>query len=220
MGKELYVKDDETLTYKIYKNIYKRLDNFLFVFFAVAAVIAVVWCLCNSHRTLKAERLKNAQLIETVDSLKTKIEEYGLDTLTGKLILVTAEECGPVDDSLLWAFVQMIDPWYPEYIMAQAIVESGCGTSDVYKDNNNLFGMREARRRKTTADVDPKNPRSYARYKNWKLSVIDRIQWEIFRFREDKPSEDKYLNSLCTYAEDPEYISKIRSTAARYKKKR
>jgi uncharacterized FlgJ-related protein len=59
---------------------------------------------------------------------------------------------------------------YKDIILAQAILETGWFTSDNYVINNNLFGMRRAFSRATTADS---TINGYSHYPNWQSSVID-----------------------------------------------
>jgi hypothetical protein len=57
-----------------------------------------------------------------------------------------------------------------DIIIAQAVLETGWFTSENCKKNNNIFGMRKAYSRMTTADmvID-----GYSHYPNWRQSVID-----------------------------------------------
>ena len=59
---------------------------------------------------------------------------------------------------------------YPDVVFAQAILESGAFSSKVYKNNNNLFGMRMPNKRITLA-VGQKY--GYAVYEYWQESVAD-----------------------------------------------
>jgi len=67
---------------------------------------------------------------------------------------------------------------HPEIAVAQALLESGHFTSDVFKFNNNLFGMRFPRQRRTTAI---KENLRHASYKNWVESVKDYKLWQEAR---------------------------------------
>jgi hypothetical protein len=101
----------------------------------------------------------------------------------------------------VWEFIQRCNTWYPDIIMAQAVQESGCGKSAVAKRCNNLFGMTKPQSRKLRCDINRRNTSEmYAEYHNWKMSVIDRILWErwIFRNTEGKPTRDVYLCKVGT----------------------
>ena len=64
---------------------------------------------------------------------------------------------------------------YPDIVMAQAKIESGHFTSAIFKENNNLFGMKLPAQRKTTAIG--KN-RGHAKYETWQDSVKDYKIWQ------------------------------------------
>jgi hypothetical protein len=64
-------------------------------------------------------------------------------------------------------------------ILAQAKFESGNFTSAVYKRNNNPFGMRLAKVRKTVNAGDPDKDQ-YANYTSIEQSVQDLILWHEY----------------------------------------
>jgi hypothetical protein len=59
---------------------------------------------------------------------------------------------------------------HKDVVVAQAVLESGWFKSKNCVRNNNLFGMRRAYTRTTTADS---TIGGFAHYSNWRLSVID-----------------------------------------------
>ena len=94
---------------------------------------------------------------------------------------------------------------HPDIVMAQAIIESGNFKSKIFKENNNLFGMKMPEYRKTTAiGIN----RGHAVYRNWRESVIDYALWQGKRARYQTTSQ--YLRRLRSYAADPNYITKIK----------
>jgi hypothetical protein len=94
---------------------------------------------------------------------------------------------------------------HPDIVMAQAIIESGNFKSNIFKENNNLFGMKMPEYRKTTAiGIN----RGHAVYRNWRESVIDYALWQGKRARYS--TTNQYLRRLRSYAADPNYISKIK----------
>ena len=97
---------------------------------------------------------------------------------------------------------------YPYIVLAQAKLESSNFTSKIFKENNNMLGMRKARQRVTTAQSE-KN--TYAYYKNWEDGVYDICFWQNTVIN-DIVNEDQYFQKLQErYAEDPEYVSKLKS---------
>ena len=94
---------------------------------------------------------------------------------------------------------------HPDIVIAQAIIESGNFKSNIFKENNNLFGMKMPEYRKTTAiGIN----RGHAVYRNWRESVIDYALWQGKRARYQTKSQ--YLRRLRSYATDPNYITKIK----------
>lgn len=77
---------------------------------------------------------------------------------------------------------------YKEIILAQAMIESGHYKSPVFKEGRNLFGLREARARITTAKGTVLN---HAEYDSWKESVLDRLIYEVKYL--DKLNRSQYL---------------------------
>jgi hypothetical protein len=96
---------------------------------------------------------------------------------------------------------------YPYIVLAQAKLESGNFTSKIFKQNNNMFGMRKARRRITSSQSE-KN--TYAYYDSWKECIYDMGMWQN-TFVCNVSSEDGYFRILQEkYAEDSTYVSKLR----------
>lgn len=91
---------------------------------------------------------------------------------------------------------------YPHIVMAQAIIESGHFESNIFRSNHNLFGMKEARQRVTTARGTNLN---HAYYDNWKESVLDYAMFQAAYLR-DLKTEAAYLLYLDrNYAMAPNY---------------
>lgn len=96
---------------------------------------------------------------------------------------------------------------YPDIVMAQAKIETGHFTSRVFKENNNLFGMRLPRQRSTTATGEQYN---HARYTSWMQSVIDYKLWQD-RVLTKVKSRRAYLRYLHkNYAENKQYVKLIK----------
>ena len=112
-------------------------------------------------------------------------------------------------DSTAYAFIVDNEIQHPEIVLAQMKIESGNYQSGIAKKNNNYFGMRHPAQR-LTVSLGQKN--GYARYRNWAYSVIDYGLWQR-KYAYDL-TEDEYLTKLSnTYAEDPNYVSKVKNIA-------
>lgn len=96
---------------------------------------------------------------------------------------------------------------YPDIVYAQAKLETGHFSSDIFNSNNNLFGMKAAKNRPYSY-TGVKN--GFADYENgWRYSIIDYALYQSSYMR--KLSRDQYLNYLQrNYVKgDPNYKKKI-----------
>jgi flagellum-specific peptidoglycan hydrolase FlgJ len=97
---------------------------------------------------------------------------------------------------------------FPDIALAQAVLESGNFSSKIAKKNNNLFGMRMPKIRKTTAIGQRYG---YAKYNNWKDSIKDYKLWQdviLKKYPNMTRSQYKsYINRV--YSTGKNYISKI-----------
>lgn len=103
---------------------------------------------------------------------------------------------------------------HPQIVYAQALLETGEFTSVIFKENNNLFGMKYVQdfgtkyTRPTTA-VGSKY--GHAIYEHWKKSVDDYQLWQQMFKRTPTEKEDEYFTLLKNkYAEDSRYVSHLK----------
>ena len=163
-------------------------------------------------------RNENEMLLTQIDELSAFCVDEKINGALGKFIRISGNGGTPTIDSI-YSVLECVDAWYPDYIVAQAILESATFTSDVFKENNNLFGMRPVSRRSTTQTGKKTDKPTYGHYKNWQLCVLDRVLWDMFRFKE-MPTIEEYEKAIMQYAEDTEYISKIRKVMTDNEKKK
>ena len=98
---------------------------------------------------------------------------------------------------------------HPEIVLKQALLESGHFTSALYRTNNNLFGMKRARQRETTATGQK---RGYATYTHWSLSLKDYRLMQMYYEKKGQSMRDYYAFLLTIgYAQDKKYIEKLKS---------
>jgi hypothetical protein len=103
---------------------------------------------------------------------------------------------------------------FPYIPMAQSILETGFWKSDIFLENHNLFGMKEARARISTASGTNKN---HAHYNSWRESIYDYAFYQC-RYLPKIQSEDEYFAYLgASYAEDTSYINKVKQIIEREK---
>ena len=92
-------------------------------------------------------------------------------------------------------------------IIAQARLESGNYTSRIFRESNNLFGMRHPRVRPT---VSLGSKYHHAVYEHWTASVDDYLLWLDYT----KWNKDKCIFSHLIakrYAQDKHYIVKLKN---------
>lgn len=174
----------------------------------------------NLHLKHKSTVCENAMV---TDSLKSVIEEKTRrDSFMHVCYEVLTTTATSVNHDRIWEFIQKCDPWYPDIIMMQAVQESGCGKSDVGKRCNNLFGMTKPQSRKWRCDKNRLNKEQFAEYEDWRYSVIDRILWErwTFRNRKVKPTIEEYMSAIDNVynTETAGYADHIYKNAEKYRK--
>jgi uncharacterized FlgJ-related protein len=97
---------------------------------------------------------------------------------------------------------------FPDIVLAQARLETGAYKSKIFRENHNLFGMKEASRRINTAVGTQYN---HAYYEHWRESVYDYAFYQC-RYFGSVSSESQYISSLGqSYAEDPDYVQKLKN---------
>ena len=105
---------------------------------------------------------------------------------------------------------------FPYIVYAQALLETGEFKSKMFVENHNLFGMKEANKRINTAR-GTQNEHAY--YNNWENSLIDYALYSA-TYLYSLDNEDDYLNYLGQYyAEDQQYVSKLKEVIVREKLK-
>jgi len=92
---------------------------------------------------------------------------------------------------------------YPDVAFAQATWETGHFSSPIFKENNNLFGMKLAHQRKTTAIGQN---RGHAKYANWQDSVKDYKLWQDSNGMSNLP-KNQYITKLSDiYCSPPDCV--------------
>jgi len=95
----------------------------------------------------------------------------------------------------------------PHIVMAQSIIETGHWNSKVFKENHNLFGMKQANVRINTASGTQNN---HAYYETWMESIYDYAFYQC-RYLSGLRTEAEYYAYLgASYAEDPNYINVVK----------
>ena len=98
----------------------------------------------------------------------------------------------------LYATLEHYGVKFPKIVMAQALLETGYFTSNVCLQNNNLFGLRRP------------SDGSYYIFNSWEESV--KAYRDYVQYKYKKGNYYDFLNRI-GYAEDKEYIGKVRRIA-------
>ena len=103
---------------------------------------------------------------------------------------------------------------FPHIVLAQAKIESANFKSNIFFENNNLFGMKQARLRSSLASGTQYN---HATYYNWKESLYD-YAFYYSKYLSRINSEEEYLDYINQlYAEDPLYGTKVKNLSKNLK---
>jgi hypothetical protein len=138
------------------------------------------------------ERMINEQLTNPI-----QIGKYIYDTY--KKLISPEEKEKPKEEGLLPFSEKNLGQelkkqgvMYPDVAMAQCMLETGYFKSDIFLDNNNLFGMKHPRQRQTLS----KGPnRGHASFDNWQDSVKDYKMWQDYN-KLSNLSKDQYVAKL------------------------
>ena len=134
-------------------------------------------------------------------SAKTK---YINKSYEESVIIVNDYENSNFSPQALYDYIKELNLAHPDIIFAQAVIESGHFKSVVFKNNHNLFGMKEGYRRPNTCKGVEMN---HAYYDTWKESVLD---YALF--------QASYLRSLKTEEQYLEYLDQNYAESGNYKK--
>lgn len=103
-------------------------------------------------------------------------------------------------------YIHSLNLKHSDIIIAQAIQETGHFKSNIFKENNNLFGMKKAYQRPTTCIAVNKG---HAVYSDWKSSVLDYALWQS-KYGNYSNKEDYFEYLKRCYAQDNNYINKLK----------
>ena len=180
----IYRYSDEKLTYEEVS-----LKKVTYVAASIAVGLTLIFSLSNhySHKEGFSEGM-----------------EYALEhmPIEEKMLVITNAQDSSFSQAKLVQMLKELNVRFPHIVMAQAIIESGHFQSNIFRTNHNLFGMKQARMRCTTAKG---TNLAHAYYDNWKESVYDYAFFQS-RYLHDLKTEAQYLEYLeRNYAEAKDY---------------
>lgn len=131
-------------------------------------------------------------VISVIDNKEKKeVQEVQIESVTDTLSF---------KDSV-YMYILSLNIQHADIVLKQALYETGHFTSKICKENNNLFGMKVAKQRPTTATGEQYK---HAKYDSWQMSVVDYALWQT-----------KYCHNL-TENEYLEYLQRVYSTNKNY----
>lgn len=100
-----------------------------------------------------------------------------------------------LNDSILYLALEYYDIKHPRIVLAQAKLETGNYTSGHCKKGNNLFGLYNSKKKE------------YFKFSHWRYSIEAYKNMIEYKYKDG--SYYDFLHKL-GYAEDPNYISKVK----------
>lgn len=120
----------------------------------------------------------------------------------------------PITDEILYNYLKTMRVPHADIIVAQAHLESQNFTSNLFKRQNNFLGMKISSQRISTTG---QGKGEYKDYTNWQECTTDYIFW-MNHYQAHKLNRNEYFNLLGKiYAEDPEYVKKLKGIISQFK---
>ena len=121
--------------------------------------------------------------------------------------LIVIREYNGFSEQRLIEKISQLNFRYPHIILAQAKLESGHFKSTIFLENNNMFGMKEAKLR---ANLAKGTNRNHAYYDSWQDCILDYALY-YSTYLSDIRTEGEYFEYLRqNYAEDPTYVQRLK----------
>jgi hypothetical protein len=184
------------MLYKYNKSSYLHEKISFRAYFRVFSIILLTYTI-STYMSFHFGKMK---ALKSISSMERVIEIKPVDAFT---------------DTKLVNMMKQLNIKYPWIPLAQSIVETGHWKSRIFIENNNLFGMKEAKTRVTTSSGTQHN---HAYYNTWRESVYDYAFYQA-RYLGKIRNEEDYFEYLSNYAEDPNYTRTLKSTIEKFKLK-
>jgi len=121
--------------------------------------------------------------------------------------LIVIREYNGFSESKLIEKITQLNFRYPHIILAQAKLESGYFKSTIFLENNNMFGMKQAKLR---ANLAKGTNRNHAYYDTWQDCILDYALY-YSTYLSDIRTEGEYFEYLRqNYAEDKMYVQRLK----------
>ena len=130
-----------------------------------------------------------------------------------ELIVVDLNMRDEFSEEKLIQMLKDLNVKYPYIVLAQSRIETGRYSSKIFRENHNLFGMKQANRRVNTAKGTQYN---HAFYETWRESVYDYAFYQS-RYMNKANNEEEYFYILGqSYAEAPNYVQALKSEIVKH----
>jgi uncharacterized FlgJ-related protein len=129
--------------------------------------------------------------------------EYITDTES----IILIQDQNKFTEEKLIAKIKELNFKFPHIVLAQAKLETGTYSSRIFKENNNLFGMKEARVRLNLAQG---TQYGHAYYNDWEESVMDYALWYASYASDCRSEKQLYRLLDRQYAEADQYVSSLK----------
>lgn len=143
--------------------------------------------------------------LREVKSLKDKYEQ-----------VLIAETQNEFTEERFISKIKELNIKQPHIAYAQAMLESGNFTSRIFRENNNMFGMKQARSR---INLAKSTQYGHAYFENWEECLLDFAFHRATYLSKLRTEKDIYTYLGRYYAEDPSYINKLKTMVIKHKLK-
>jgi hypothetical protein len=165
----------------------------------------------NSLNFEKTSRFKLLARPILITALITSIFSYTAKqevSIPEEQKLIVLKEVNKFSEERLVDEIAGLNFRFPHIVLAQAKLESNNFRSYLFKENNNMFGMKLASSRLTIANGEE---HGYASYESWSESLMDYALYYSSYLRNVKTEREYYQFLSKFYAEDVAYVSKIQN---------
>lgn len=164
----------------------------------------------KDFKTIKIVILTCISLVAISFIVGRYVKIQSLESYEKELIVLdmTAEQNRFSEDKLV-ELLKELNVKFPYIVLAQSMIETGKWESNIFKENHNLFGMKEARVRINTA-LGTQNNHAY--YETWVESVYDYAFYQSRYLSNIKTEADYFLYLSNSYAEDGRYVEVLKKT--------
>jgi len=160
---------------------YNQVD-YVLTFLKIALIFFTIFLFLGLSQPTPTEYITNTENILIVEDLNEFSEEHLIEE------------------------INRLNFKFPHIVLAQSILETGHYGSKIFKENHNLFGMKEARVRLNLAKG---TQFGHAYYNNWKESLTDYAFWYSTYAYKCKTEKQLYKLLDKQYAEADAYVSSL-----------